>query len=131
MKKTSAAVSLASTILLLENRRTIEWELLKEQIGVVNENLKPVNLVKNLFKEVTTSVDIKDNLIDNAIGITTGYIARKILWSSSRNPLINILGTILQMGISNIVTKHPDAIKSTGLDILKSIFSRHKPDTTQ
>ena len=129
MQKLNATDSLNTAILLLEDKRAMEWGLLKRQMHSIHESIKPLNLIKSAFKEVTTFPDIKTNIVDTTIGMTTGYIARKVLWTASRNPLVNVLGTILQIAITNVVTKHPDAIKSSGLSILKRIFSKHKNDS--
>lgn len=125
-KKRSDGISeleaLKQTIVFLENKQAHEYSQLKEHFHVAFESLKPVNLIKKTLSEVSASPDIKDNILNNAIGLTTGYLSRKVLLGSSLNPVKNILGTVLQFAVANIVSKHTDNIKSTGSNILQRIF---------
>jgi len=115
-------------IISLENIRAHELKLLKEHFYFVHEELKPINLVKNTLKEITSSSEIKKNLLDNAVGLATGYISKKIAVGSSHNPIKNILGTILQFAVANTVSKHSDLIKTVGQNLIERIF-KHKLHT--
>lgn len=126
MEKTNATATLSNTILLLENKQAIEWEILKERASIVQESIKPMNLIKNAFKDATALPDGNNSIIDTGIGITAGYIAKQVLWGVSRGPMLNIFGTILQMGVTNFVTKHPNIIKSVGFGIFKRIFKKNE-----
>ena len=109
-------------ILSLESKREYEVKLLKEHLYSIHEELKPINLIKNDFKEITTSPEAKNTLIDNVIGLGTGYISRKILVGSSHNPIKNLLGTLLQFTISNMATKHSDKIKTAGENLFDRVI---------
>lgn len=111
MKKANATDTLNQTIALLENRQKQELKILKEQFEITYESLKPVNLIKGAFKEMSTASDLKGNIINNVIGMSTGYITKKLLLGSSHNPVRRILGTVLQFVITNVVTKHTDSLK--------------------
>lgn len=111
MKKANATDTLNQTIALLENRQKQELKILKEQFEITYESLKPVNLIKGAFKEMSTASDLKGNIINNIIGMSTGYITKKLLLGSSHNPVRRILGTVLQFVITNVVTKHTDTLK--------------------
>jgi hypothetical protein len=111
MKKINQTDTLNETIALLENKQTLELRSLKQQFELTYESLKPLNIIKNVFSEMTTSSDIKGNLISNVIGMSTGYLTKKVLLGSTHNPIKRILGTLLQFVITNVVTKHSDNIK--------------------
>jgi hypothetical protein len=115
---------LQEEILLLENRQAHELQELKEHLHLVHESLKPSAMVKNLFSEVTESPDIRGNLLNTAIGVTTGYLASKVLVGSTHNPIKKLMGTVLQFAISNLVSHHTDGIKSIGMNLIKKIFSK-------
>jgi hypothetical protein len=127
MKKEVTRDALNEQIARLQDKQAEELEILKEQFYITYESLKPINLVKNTLQEITTSPGIKDNLLNNAIGLVTGYISKKVLVGSSHNPIKRILGTLFQFAIANVVSKHSETIKSTGEVILKRIF-RDKND---
>ena len=128
MKNKNATEALNESITLLENKRTEELKLLKEQLHLVHDNLKPINLLKSTFHEITSSPDIKNNIVSNAIGITTGYLTKKVLFGAARNPVTKLVGTLLQFAVTNVVSKHSDAIKSTGEDLLFR-FIKHRKES--
>lgn len=112
MKKINETDLLDEAIIYLENRQALELYALKEQFELTYESLKPLNLIKSAFTEMTTSPNIKGNLINNAIGMATGYFTKKVLVGSTHNPIKKILGTLLQFVITTITTKHSDTLKS-------------------
>jgi hypothetical protein len=114
MKNRNETDYLNELIILEEKRHTYEWKLLKDQFHVAYESVKPVNLIKSVFHEVTASPEIKNDLVSNAIGLGTGFISKKLLVGSSHSPVKRVFGTLLQFAIANVVSKHSDAIKSIG-----------------
>ena len=126
MKKKNETDALNETIVLLQDKQTQELKLLKEQFHLTYESLKPINLIKNAFHEVTSSPDLKNKLLNNVIGLTTGYLSKKVLIGTSNNPIKKILGTLLQFSVANVVSKHSDNIKSVGGNILNRIFKHSR-----
>ena len=66
--------------------------------------------------------EVKTNLFNNAIGLTTGYISKLVLFGASRNPIKKLIGTILQFAVTNIASKHGQEIKLAGENILHRIL---------
>lgn len=123
MQKITTVAALKSAILQLEYKQAKEWPVLKEQFLITYENLKPLNVLKNTFKELTTSPDIKKGLLDTTIGLTAGYLTKAVIVGVSRNPAKIILATFLQLGITNIVARHPERIKLVASGIV-NFFSK-------
>lgn len=111
MKKINETDLLDQKILSLKIKKAHEFDSLKEQFEITYESLKPVNLIKGAFKEMSTASDLKGNIINNVIGMSTGYITKKLLLGLSHNPVRRILVTVLQFVITNVVTKHTDTLK--------------------
>ncbi|CAH0997949.1 hypothetical protein EMA8858_04084 [Emticicia aquatica] len=120
MKNESEA--LRETIRLLENQQTKELIILKEQLHLTYESLRPINLLKNTFTDVTSSPDLQDTVVNNVIGLTTGYLSKKVLLGSSHNPIKSMFGTLLQFGVANVVSNHSETIKAIGEVFLRKIF---------
>jgi hypothetical protein len=112
MKKVNVTDTLNESIALLENRQKQELRILKEQFELTYDSLKPLNIIKGAFKEIATTSDLKGNIINNVIGMSTGYITKKLLLGSSHNPVRRVLGTVLQFVITNVVSKHADPLKN-------------------
>ncbi len=114
MQKINSERSLMEAIIELENKRAYEGILLKEQFIFTYESLKPANLIRNAIQDISSSSELKDNLLNAAVGVATGYISKKIFVGASDNPIKKMLGTALMFGISNLVSKNPETIKSLG-----------------
>ncbi len=123
--------TLNEKIYFLQNQKAEELKLLKEQFNVVHESIKPINLIKNAFHEMTTSPEIKGNLVDNAIGLTTGFLSKKLIFGTGANPIRNILGNILQSAVSNIVSNHADGIKAKGANLILKLFNRKQDSNSE
>ena len=108
MKKINQTVILKETILLMKMKQADELIQLKEQYFYTIESLKPLNLIKKTFGLVATSPEIKGNILSNFLGMTTGYLTKKVLLGGTHNPIKRILGTILQFAVTNIVTKQSE-----------------------
>ena len=95
----------------MKMKQAEELVQLKDQYQYTIESLKPLNLIKNAFGLMATSPEIKGNILNNIVGMTTGYLTKKVLLGSTHNPIKRILGTMLQFVITNLVTKHSEASK--------------------
>ena len=121
MNHINSAAKLREAILQLESAQAIEGNQLKQQFRMAYESVKPINLIKSTFKEVTTSQDLKDNLINAGIGITAGYLSKLLFVGMSDSPVKKLLGTALMFGITNIVARHPDTVKSVSTGVFNIV----------
>lgn len=131
MEKIISIEELKEEIRRIEFEKTIKGQLLREKFNHVYESLKPANLVMSVLKDVATSPNIIDNVINTAIGMATGYLTKQIVVGSSSNIIKKVLGNVLQTGVSNVVSNHPDVIKSIGSYLLKHIFPNKEENTTK
>ncbi len=111
-------------ILLLKNTQATQLKLLTQQLDATYQSLRPINLLKTTLHEVVTAPELKTTLINNAIGLTIGYLSKIIITGSSHNPMIKMGGMLLQFTIASIASKHPEAIKTVGKNIFKMFFDR-------
>src|ERR1017187_2672458 len=125
MKNITTTTELKEAIHLLEVDRADKLELLKMEVNGVLENLKPANIIKNSIQHTLNSSNMKDNLIDGALGLITGCLSKELLTGGeSGNPIKNSFGNLIQFGIASLVSKNADEIKSTGRSFIKSILSK-------
>ena len=122
MNKINQTEALNKTIAALQEKKEIEFSLLKEQFQITYESLKPINLIKSTLANVASSPELKNNVLNNVIGLTTGYISKKVILGNTRNPIKILLGSLFQFAVANVVSKHTESLKSTGEIILKRIF---------
>ncbi|RUT71738.1 hypothetical protein D0817_03375 [Flavobacterium cupreum] len=103
--------TLNQRIQLLENRQDEEWCAIKEEIDDIKENLKPLNLIRNTVEEINETVGFKSNLAQSAMSIGIGYLAKRFIVGKSDSIFKGILGSVLQLVVTNLVSKphHEDS----------------------
>lgn len=112
MKKKYTIHGLQESILLLETKQHNEKDLLKEQFRLSFDSLKPINLIKDAFEDLTNLSGLKGNALDASLSIATGYLSKKIVVGSSGNVFKNIFGSIVQVAVTSMALKNADEIKS-------------------
>jgi hypothetical protein len=127
MKSKTPIALFQERILQLETVQESEYNALQGQFHEITEKLKPGNIIKNTFHNAIAAPESHNALIDNILGIATGFLSRRFLFGASTNPVKKMAGNILQFGISNIVYKNSSVIKAIGGAILQKIFSSRKP----
>jgi hypothetical protein len=124
MQNITTTEELKNAIQLLEIEQCIKGELLKEQFQHTCDSFKPINILKGTLKDIITSPNLIDNVLGTIVGMTTGYVSRKIFVGSSGNIFRKLFGSVLQTGIANSVSQHPDAIKSLSHMIFERFFHK-------
>lgn len=126
MQNITSSAELKDAIQLLEVDQGIKGQLLKDQLYITYESLKPVNLIRHTLKEISSSPYLIDNLSGTAMGLLSGFLSKKIFVGSSGNLIRKFIGSVLQFGITNVVAKNSDAIKSVGQTLLQLFFDKKK-----
>ncbi len=130
MNSITTSAGLKNAILQLEEQQSKELVLLKEEFNRTREGLKPINIIKSSFKELVDTPDLKTDVINAAIGLTTGILAKKIMVGKTINPFKKLLGIVVEMVVGNTVAKNTDEIKAAGSAIFKTLFSKKEEKTT-
>ena len=117
---------LKMTILQLEDKQAREWPILKAEVLKTVDGLKPVNFIKNSFKEVVASNEIKESLLVSAVGLTAGFASKALIVGNSTHPLKKLFGTLVQLALTKLVTKNPDTVKHVSENVLKFIHQSNK-----
>jgi len=118
MQKLTAAETLKSSILVLQQRQVAEGKLLMDQFSDTFESIKPVNILRKVINDMTHTSDLKDDVLQTVAGLVSGYLSRKLLVRSSKNPILRLAGLFVQYGVTTLVAKNSSAIKSVGLHLL-------------
>ncbi|OXA78267.1 hypothetical protein SAMN05444397_101206 [Flavobacterium aquidurense] len=89
----------------LEAQQDAEWIAIKDEIDEIKENLKPLNLIRNTVEEINETVGFKSDLAQSAISIGIGFLAKKLVIGKTDSVFKNILGSLLQLAVTTIVSK--------------------------
>lgn len=126
MQNINSAAELKDAIQLLEAEQSIKGQLLREQLFLTYEGLKPVNLLKNALKEISSTPYLIDNISGTAMGLLGGFLSKKIFVGVSGNLIRKLFGSVLQIGVTNLVTQNSEIIKSVGQALIQHFFQKKK-----
>lgn len=126
MQNINSAAELKDAIQLLEAEQSIKGQLLREQLFLTYEGLKPVNLLKNALKEISSTPYLIDNISGTAMGLLGGFLSKKIFVGVSGNLIRKLFGSVLQIGVTNLVAQNSETIKSVGQALIQHFFQKKK-----
>ena len=126
MGKIKSMSDLEDTIQMLERKRDEEVEMMRDVFYLTYESLKPINIIKNLFKESVTPVTVKDNLVNTSVGLGFGYLSKILFQSVVKLPFKKFLGSALMLSVENLIAKNPEVVGSLA-SFISNTFSK-KPE---
>jgi hypothetical protein len=125
MEKIKTTSDLKSAIQQLEFEQSTRLILLKEELYVVCRRLKPINIIKDTLKEVYSDRDVETTVTDNLLGLTSGALARKIIFGKTNNPITRFAGALIERFVSKSVVKNANKIKTVAGDVLEKITNKY------
>ena len=111
MEKSDPTLELKKMIVAKQIQYEIEGNLHKENIRSASSSFTPLNIIKSTIKDLVSSPDLKNNLVNTAVGLTTGFVAKKVLVGNTNNPVTKLFGVIVEMIVARKVTNNADEIK--------------------
>jgi len=126
MDKINSIKELREAIVQLEIKQLDDKHLLKEQLMVTYEAVKPINLIKNSVKYLFATTDLKREILNAVIGLIVGYLSKKPTGETTGNTLKQLLGAFLKSNSSNVVESNTGGIKSALLGLARSFLSKRK-----
>lgn len=116
--------SLRARIAELEIKREEEGKILKIQLTETYELFKPVNILKSVIKDFSSSEGLGDELITSAAGFASGLITKKLIVGNSKNPFVNLIGVAVHFGINALISKNYGMIKNVISQLVGSIIGK-------
>lgn len=89
MKQKLVNDHLRDTILLLQKKRSDELLLLKEQMNITYESLKPINLIKSTFQDIIQASEFKNSMLKNLIHFTANCLSNDAISITALNSPID------------------------------------------
>ena len=123
---------LAHAIELAEQKHRKDGLLLVEEFNLALRNLQPANVLKNIFTEITSPGELKDNLVNTSAGMAAGYAAKLLVAGKSPGLVRKIVSNGISFGITNAISRNPETVKLIGNTLLlfgKQLFKKkQRPD---
>jgi len=128
MEQPNPVILLKQLIVEKQAQHEIEGKLLKQYFRSASEKFTPVNMIKSTLNDVMSSADLKGNVINSAIGLTTGFLTKKVLVGNTNNPLTKLFGVIVEMIVARKVTNNAEEIKLIAGIIFKKLINKQAVD---
>lgn len=127
MRKIEKFEEIDSLLFDLENQFEIDKANVQISFNQLSNSFKPQNLIKSILSVPSESNEIKDSLINSGIGISGGYLAKKTFELISSGPVTKIIGSGIMIGVSNLLSKHPEYTQFAFNKILQIFKKKQKP----
>ncbi len=114
----------------LEIKQADEAKLLKEQLYLTYDGLKPINLIKNSAKEYATSAELRETILESSIILISGLISKKLISLTKGGPLLKLLASFLQLGSITFLTKYSDKIQEFLLKFIERFSKSTEEEKT-
>lgn len=124
LEKVANISDLDIAIKRLKRKAELQEADIKDQVHTILISLKPTNLLKTTIHEVQESTELKHNLVKVALGLGAGYFSRKLVVGKSAGILKKALGTALQFGVTQFVSKKDDNGSNKSQTKKKNLFQR-------
>jgi hypothetical protein len=121
MENITNTIQLIEAIRILELKQKQEVLLLKEQFRLTYDHFKPVNLIKDTINNLITTPNLNKNILSTVLSIAAGYASKKIVIGENKNPIKQLLGSLLQMGVTNLVSSKAEGILMGITAIIKNL----------
>jgi xylose isomerase len=105
MKTSDEEAVLIEKIAALQIKQSEELDSLKMQFHITYESFKPLNLIKSTFHDVTSSPEIKGNLLDGAVNLATGLITTNVLFKAAEKPIKSLVSTLFKFVVKKLTPK--------------------------
>jgi len=123
--KINNAGDLRNAIVIMESEMDEQKRSLNAEINLLYQSFKPVNIVKDVINEVMTSEDLRANLLTATIGISTGYLTKKLIFKKSNSTLKSLTGNLIQYGLANLIIHPSRTLKTLFLPLMGLLLNRN------
>lgn len=120
--------SLKEAIRLLEIKQVENENQLRLQLLNVYENLKPINILKNILTDAASNDNIKNDAVNTLASLMSGFISKKIIIGKSKNPFMKLFGIGVQFAMTTFVSKNYNVIKDHILNYIIQFQERRNSE---
>lgn len=126
MQNITSTAGLKEAIQLLEAEKAANRKLMKEQFDNTVESFKPASLLRGTLRDISSSPNLVENILGTALGLGAGYLSRSILPGVTAMRFGKLISPVLQLGVTNFVSKQSGNLRSLGEVMLLRIFRKKR-----
>ncbi len=117
--------SLRDAIIQLESKKKFQEAELVSQFHATRESLKPLNLAKSAFTQITEMPDLTQSILKTAAGIGAGLVSKKLFLGRSPSILKKIISNVVEFGVAKATIDNADKLKAYGLSAYHQLFKKN------
>src|SRR5690606_8041742 len=95
---------LEDKIFQLELKRRNDLNILRSQLHITYEELRPSRLLKRTFADLKKEPEIKGDLLNSLLSLGGGYLSKRLLVGKSNGIIKSILGYAVQYFSTKIIS---------------------------
>lgn len=95
--------------------------MLKEDVRGIFSNLSPFEIIKNAISSDESKDGLGTNILNDVIGMTTGFVSKKIMFGSTSNPFKKVIGSLMQFAIARFVANNSERIQAIGEVLIQKL----------
>lgn len=97
--------TLDDTVSCLEHKREYQYAELKGQFSKTVEDYNPVNIIKDVIKDVGGNAIQNNTILETSASLVGGYLVKKIIVGRSNTLTKKLLGYALHYAVSKFISK--------------------------
>lgn len=117
--------NLKAAIEVLEKQQSEKRQLLQEEFKATFENLNPFSFIKNSFRAVAGSPEIRNNLLSVILPLVSGFLTKRAFAAGNRSNTVKQAGILFLDGLNAYITRNPEVLTTISNYIL-SFFGKKK-----
>jgi len=114
---------LAQAVSTLEKKQKEQGIIVVAEFNELLQSVRPSAILKNIFTEITSSGELKDNLVNTSAGVAAGIFAKRLVAGKNAGIVRQVVGNGIQFGVTNIIARNPETIKTIGTTLF--FFVKH------
>jgi tetrahydromethanopterin S-methyltransferase subunit B len=123
MEWINSSKELHEAIFVLEQKKERQRKELESELEQFHKSLSPSVIVKNAFRNFVGENNITTTAASSALGFGSGLIAKKLVTGKSGNIFKKLLGGLVQIAVTGLVTKSSGKAAAKSIKIGKKVFS--------
>lgn len=120
---------LQESIKEMEALQAQQKQAVLDQVDVVKQSLKPVNILKNTFRDFKEDTETRNSLLQSATGIGLGLLSKSLFVGRSASLVKHLLGDAVESGV-RAISKN-DKIKAYATAIYRNLFKTKEKQTEE
>ncbi len=115
---------LEEVILQLTAKNKMQKEEMRLHFDHVLETMKPANLIRSTFNDITKSPGFTKSAITGGLALGAGLLSKKIIVGRSGGFLKRLVGMAAGFALKKTIAKNSNKIAATGVNLLKKMSNK-------